>query len=116
MVCAESLGAAAAKAATLPAVTVNDADRYWIRHESRWPWWSALVFLVLIWAWPLASLAVGRYHPPSGWNAAIVATPLILLFAMFMVWMANTLGTQYVLVRPEGIIIAVPFERLIRLE
>src|SRR5207249_10372549 len=95
-------------------ISTDAPQRFSIRSELEWkpPWW--LLFAWLAWLWTSLVLAgiVRGYEPPAGWAGAIAVTPVVALLFGFVFWLARRISDQYLVVRPDGLLFAFPFRKL----
>jgi len=94
----------------------GESETYTLGSRKSLPWWAFPVFLLLLFIPFFFRVAFLDYEPPSGWAAAVAAAFVAsaLLFGIF--WLGQIHGRQHVIIRPDGLLVAVPFRCLIPFE
>jgi hypothetical protein len=90
--------------------------RYSIRRFKPLRWRTFFLLFGALWALLLVSVALHGDEPPVGWGQAIALTPVVVLPLLFIFWLERLLSDQHVIVKPDGVLVAVPFRRLIRFD
>lgn len=76
-------------------------------------WWIFFVLVGALWAMLLLAGLIRGYEPPVGWGTAAAGMPVVLLLWGFLFWMARKTADQHIVVQPTGLLVVIPFRRLI---
>lgn len=91
----------------------NTHERFALTRRPVLPWWLPFAIVASLLTNVALRDVLGGESPPHGWGGAALFTPVILAFFFFLWWLSNLLTRQHVLVRPDGLLLAVPFRRVI---
>jgi hypothetical protein len=96
-------------------IRTDAPQRFSIRSELEWkpPWWLLFAWLAWLWVSVLLAAIVRGYEPPAGWVGAIAGTLVVALLFGFVFWLTRMISDQYLIVRPDGLLFAIPFRKLI---
>ena len=91
----------------------NGGDRYPVVHRGSIPVWVFIAFVGALLVVVLFRWAVLGQDPPSEWTDVFVVAPMLILLALGLFWIARIHSLQYVTVRPQGLLAAIPLKRII---
>lgn len=90
-------------------------ERYWITDQRPPRWRTFFVLFGAFWAGEMLIWAL-EGKEPAAWAAALISAAVVGLPLLCVVWIGRITSSQYVVVRPNGLLVAVPFLRLIPFE
>lgn len=88
-------------------------ERFALTCRPMLPWWLPFAIVAVLLTNVALRDVIHGEAPPNGWFDAALSTPVILAVFFFLWWLGNVLGQQHAVVRADGVLLAVPFRRVI---